>query len=174
MLLSKWISRVPIRINVNGLTRFGREVGLSRERLNSRTNGGEMKSKGGQVQACERTRRGEGRETGTKRRTECCEIERLLVTRLENQEEERPERTEGETKCDARLPSGVSRIICIIRVESFFLGALMGLWDLRFGYTPFSFSLLPSASPPSPRRPSRTSGKEVKIRIRREYSLFCH
>lgn len=49
-------------------------------------------------------------------------------------------RAEGETKCDARLPSGVSRIICIIRVESFSLGALMGLWDPRFGYTIFFFS----------------------------------
>lgn len=52
----------------------------------------------------------------------------------------RKARAEGETKCDARLPSGVSRIICIIRVESFSLGALMGLWDPRFGYTIFFFS----------------------------------
>lgn len=53
-------------------------------------------------------------------------------------------------------PSGVSRIICIIRVESFSLGALMGLWDPRFGYTIFFFSS--SVLPPE-------RGKEVKIRI---------
>lgn len=57
-----------------------------------------------------------------------------------------------------RLPPGVSTIICIIRVESFSLGALMGPWDPRFGYSVFFF-FSPAVLP------SRASGKEVKIRI---------
>lgn len=101
---------------------------------------------------------------GAKKNGVCCEIQTPPVTRLEPGG--RKARAEGETKCDARLPSGVSRIICIIRVESFSLGALMGLWDPRFGYTIFFFPSSPPCRWNERKRSENTN--------RREYPLFCH
>lgn len=97
--------------------------------------------------------REDGRARERRRRTECCEIETAGYEAGTGRKKGSSGRRD-KVRC-ARLPSGVSRIICIIRVESFSLGALMGLWDPRFGYRfLFPFFVL-----------HRTSGKEVKIRI---------